>query len=171
MASNTIKTRIQLKNDTEVNWDKAINFVPLQGEIIIYSADESHPFSRIKIGNGLSTVSNLPFIGANFLQDNIQIGTTTELNHDLSYIPKKDQILIYLDKTTIDGAAIPGIKIGDGLAYCADLPFVGDDIVSQLLAHIADTVLHVSPEEREFWNNKLNCENQINNEVLTLNRL
>ena len=156
MANNTIKTRIQLKNDTEVNWDKAINFVPLQGEIIIYSADESHPFSRIKIGNGLSTVSNLPFIGANFLQDNIQIGTTAELNKDLSYIPKKDQILIYLDKTTIDGAAIPGIKIGDGLAYCADLPFVGDDIVSQLLAHIADTVLHVSPEEREFWNNKLN---------------
>ena len=28
MAENTIKSRIQLKNDTEANWDKATNFVP-----------------------------------------------------------------------------------------------------------------------------------------------
>ena len=36
MAENTIKTRIQLKNDTEENWNKAVNFVPKQGELIIY---------------------------------------------------------------------------------------------------------------------------------------
>ena len=59
-----IKTRIQLKNDTEANWNKAINFIPKQGEIIIYSADESHPFSRLKVGDGNTTVTTLPFIDA-----------------------------------------------------------------------------------------------------------
>lgn len=62
MAENTIKTRIQLKNDTEVNWNKAINFVPKQGEVIIYSADDTHPFSRLKVGDGETKVTNLPFI-------------------------------------------------------------------------------------------------------------
>ena len=62
-----IKTRIQLKNDTETNWNKDINFVPKQGEIIIYSADGSHPFSRLKVGDGNTTVTTLPFIDAGTL--------------------------------------------------------------------------------------------------------
>ena len=59
-----IKTRIQLKNDTETNWNKAVNFIPKQGEIIIYSADDSHPYSRLKVGDGSTTVTTLPFIDA-----------------------------------------------------------------------------------------------------------
>ena len=77
-ANNTIKTRIQLKSDTEANWNKAgpkensNGFVPLNGELIIYSADNAHPFSRLKVGDGVTNVVNLPFIdagtinGANF---------------------------------------------------------------------------------------------------------
>ena len=65
MATNTIKTRIQLKNDTEANWNKATNFVPREGEVIIYSADDTHPFSRLKVGDGNTTVFNLPFIDSN----------------------------------------------------------------------------------------------------------
>ena len=65
-----IKTRIQLKNDTESNWNKAVNFIPLKGEIIIYSADESHPFSRLKVGDGDTTVTALPFIDSGTLNGN-----------------------------------------------------------------------------------------------------
>ncbi len=61
----TVKTRIQLKYDTEANWNKAINFVPLKGEVIIYSADDSHPFCRLKIGDGINKVRDLPFILSN----------------------------------------------------------------------------------------------------------
>ena len=64
MAENTIKSRIQLKNDTEANWDKATNFVPKQGELIIYSTDSAHTFCRLKVGDGSTTVPNLPFIDA-----------------------------------------------------------------------------------------------------------
>ena len=48
MANSTVKTRIQLKNNTENNWNKS-RFILLAGEVIIYSPDDSHPFSRIKI--------------------------------------------------------------------------------------------------------------------------
>lgn len=64
MATNTIKTRIQLKNDTEENWNKAANFIPKVGEVIIYSADDAHPFSRLKVGNGSDAISSLVFIDA-----------------------------------------------------------------------------------------------------------
>ena len=68
--TNTIKTRVQLKSDTEANWNKAgpkdgsAGFVPLLGELIVYTSDDAHPFSRLKIGDGNTNVVNLPFIDA-----------------------------------------------------------------------------------------------------------
>lgn len=72
-ANNTIKTRIQLKSDTEANWNKAgpkegsNGFVPLAGELIVYTADATHPFSRLKVGDGQTNVVSLPFIDAGTL--------------------------------------------------------------------------------------------------------
>ena len=72
-ANNTIKTRIQLKSDTEANWNKAgpkdgsSGFVPLLGELIVYTADLTHPFSRLKVGDGVTNVVNLPFIDSGTL--------------------------------------------------------------------------------------------------------
>lgn len=66
MATENAKhnTRIQLKHDTETNWNKAVNFIPKAGEMIIYDADDSNPV-RIKIGDGITVVNNLPFYGSN----------------------------------------------------------------------------------------------------------
>lgn len=75
-TTRTIKTRIQLKNDTEAHWNLATNFVPLMGEVIIYSADDTHPFSRLKVGDGVTTVENLPFIHA---------GTASKVTHSLTF--------------------------------------------------------------------------------------
>lgn len=68
----SIFTRIQLKNDTEENWNKAVNFVPLDGEVIIYDTDENHEKPRIKIGDGVTVVNDLPFMTAesNYLVEN-----------------------------------------------------------------------------------------------------
>ena len=60
--ANTVKARIQLKCDTEENWNKAIHFIPLKGEIIIYSADDSHPFPRLKTGDGITSIIDLPLL-------------------------------------------------------------------------------------------------------------
>lgn len=55
--SKILQTRVQNKHDTAANWEKATNFIPLVGEIIIY--DDLH---QIKIGDGETTVNNLPFL-------------------------------------------------------------------------------------------------------------
>ena len=66
--SDNIKSRIQLKNDTEENWNKAVNFIPRKGELIIYNAESSNdnarPFPRLKVGDGITNVVNLPFFDA-----------------------------------------------------------------------------------------------------------
>lgn len=39
MSDKKSKTRIIHKHDTEENWNKAVNFIPQNGEIIIYDPD------------------------------------------------------------------------------------------------------------------------------------
>lgn len=56
MANKTFQGRIVQKHDTKTNWDKAINFIPLKGEIIIYD-----DLNKIKIGDGTTTVVKLPY--------------------------------------------------------------------------------------------------------------
>ena len=56
-----LKTRVINKHDTEANWSQATNFIPLDGEIIVYEADSTHDYPRFKVGNGTSNVSQLPF--------------------------------------------------------------------------------------------------------------
>ena len=59
--NKTINTRIQHKHDIESNWNRATEFIPMQGEIIIYDADESYSYERFKIGDGKTLIINLPF--------------------------------------------------------------------------------------------------------------
>ena len=64
MSEKIIKSRMQQKHDTETNWDKAVNFVPKPGEILIYDADETYNYQRMKIGNGQNNPHDLPFLKA-----------------------------------------------------------------------------------------------------------
>jgi hypothetical protein len=61
MATTEFKTRIIHKNDIEENWNNATTFIPMKGEIIVYNVDENYDYERIKVGDGLTTVVNLPF--------------------------------------------------------------------------------------------------------------
>lgn len=98
--------------------------------------------------------------------------TTENWNNDLLYIPEKGLIVVYSDKGTIirDGQTInvAGIKIGDGNSYLVDLPFIGDEWATIMEDHIRDTNIHVTLEEKTFWNNKLNIN--LIEENLILNR-
>lgn len=85
--TKNIKTRIQNKHDLEVNWLQASDFVPLQGELIVYDieVDSSgntltktvdgtvvallpegrtapYAYERFKIGDGIHSVGDLPFV-------------------------------------------------------------------------------------------------------------
>lgn len=60
ISHKTFQGRIVQKHDTEANWKKAINFIPLKGEIIIYD-----DLKKIKIGDGTTKVTDLVFINDN----------------------------------------------------------------------------------------------------------
>ena len=62
MNKKTFNARFTPKGDTEANWNKAVGFVPLDKEIIIYKADVDNPAVRIKIGDGRTVVQRLPFV-------------------------------------------------------------------------------------------------------------
>lgn len=61
MTNKTFQGRIVQKHDTEANWKKATNFVPLKGELIIYD-----DLNKIKIGDGTTKVNDLKFDTATF---------------------------------------------------------------------------------------------------------
>lgn len=48
-----------LKKDTSINWAKAINFIPKNNEIIMYT--DIFPIG-IKIGDGKTKIIDLPFV-------------------------------------------------------------------------------------------------------------
>lgn len=180
MGYNTINTRIAMKSDSEANWNLAANFVPMRGELIVYLPDTHHNYTRLKIGDGETSVGSLAFIDAATIGGhNVIMDTTANLRRRYSFIPKPGEIIVYLDHGTVqqDGVDIPVpcMKIGDGNAYLADLPFIGDDVAGQIMrdltGHINNTTVHITDEERTFWNNKLNCEVIAWREELKLTRL
>lgn len=63
MSEQIFNTRIIHKHDIEENWNKAVNFIPKQGELIVYDIDENYNYSRVKMGDGINFVIDLPFIG------------------------------------------------------------------------------------------------------------
>ena len=61
MAEKELNVRMQIKKDTEANWNLVgSTFIPLDGEICIYVMTAGGE-NRFKIGDGTTTVGSLPF--------------------------------------------------------------------------------------------------------------
>ena len=128
--SGTINTRIQLKRDTTENWNNARGFIPMAGEVIVYT----------------------------------------------DYETKTYEVEEYGEKVT-KTVQIPNIKVGTGNAYVQDLAFVDEKTRDILMAHIQDHDIHVTLQEKVFWNNKINVDDaaeqvsgELEDETLILNR-
>lgn len=61
MAQQRVCGRSIQKHDIEENWKKAVNFIPMAAEIIIYDRDENYNYERLKIGDGVTLVNELSF--------------------------------------------------------------------------------------------------------------
>lgn len=103
--------------------------------------------------------------------------TTAHWNAKRRFIPLQGEIIIYTDHKTIkdehdNDVYVPGVKIGDGNAYLVDLPFLVDEDVKEVIQMLRDHTenfdIHVTLEDKAFWNNKLNY--QIVGENLIMNR-
>ena len=128
--SATIGSRVQLKRDTTANWNNAVGFIPLPGEVIVYEDYETKTYTVQENGRTVTKTVN-----------------------------------------------IPNIKVGTGNAYVQDLAFVDEKTRSLLLDHIQDQNVHVSIEEKTFWNNKINVDDmyelvhgELEDETLVLTR-
>ena len=98
MPSNaTYEARLQLKADTEANWI-AHPIVPLANELIIYTADNTHPFSRLKVGDGSTNVNNLPFVYSGTL--NGQEVELVKLPNFASFPSPGSEDKLYVDLST-----------------------------------------------------------------------
>ena len=72
--------RIQHKYDIEENWKKAVNFTPLEGELIIYGKDSNYSYDRFKVGDGVTLVNALPFT------DEEIVRRLAEVEADIAYL-------------------------------------------------------------------------------------
>lgn len=82
MLTKTLKTRIVHKHATEAEWSSS-SLVPMQGELIIYGADNNHTCGRFKIGDGVHTVTELPFT-----TDAIEEAIELKMNASNKYVIK-----------------------------------------------------------------------------------
>ena len=128
--SATVNTRIQLKRDTTEHWNNARGFIPLAGEVIVYTDYETKTYTVEEYG-----------------------------------------------ETVTKTVEIPNIKVGTGNAYVQDLPFVDEKTRDILMEHINNHDIHVTFQEKLFWNNKINIDDsedivhdELSDEVLVLNR-
>ena len=100
MANKTIKTRIINKHDTSANWSKAVNFIPKKGEIIIYD-----DLRKIKVGDGTTLVSSLPFVEQNLSNYVTESELTSTISETVSTLSKsiglvEDEITSHTSNTS-----------------------------------------------------------------------
>lgn len=103
MANKNINTRIIHKHDTETNWNKATNFIPMKGEIIVYDIDDTYNYERFKIGDGSTNVISLPF-------SSIDPNLPTEVDNKVDKVDGKG--LSTNDYTTDEKTKLAGIEAG-----------------------------------------------------------
>lgn len=113
---------------------------------------------------------------------NIIVKTTAQWQTLYNQKLPQGTIMIYSDHGTVTETisgetvtkTVPGIKISDGSSFIVDLPFVGDDVAAairlELANHINDNIRHITAEERAFWNDKINCNDTVNQHILILTR-
>lgn len=149
---DTLNTGIQPVKNNNVNVDTQ--------DIIIRGG--IRPSTSVKDHSALSNLDYFKSGHTGFA--GIQFGTTAEWNAQLGYIPVQGMLVVYTDFSSYEDAEtgeihyIPGFKIGDGNAYLIDKPFLSDDIRMTLINHINNGTIHITAEERDTWNNKLNYE-------------
>lgn len=66
-----MRARVSQLHKTEAEWDKFAEFVPIHGEFIVFDPDKRHPYARLKIGDGVTMLSNLPFFIDSAIDDHV----------------------------------------------------------------------------------------------------
>lgn len=110
--------------------------------------------------NGVELAGNVSSADLNIVSEN----TVDGWDEIKLYVPKAGEICIFTDTGRM--------KVGDGLTPIVDLPYIleGDvtKVETALQEHVKNSNIHVTKEEKDFWNAKLNYE--ISGENLIFNQ-
>ena len=149
MSEKTINSRIIHKHDVEANWLKAVNFIPRQGEIIVYDIDDTYTYERFKIGDGKTLVSTLPFAGSDKVDKVSGKGLSTN-DQTTDEKNKLANIAAGANKTVVDSALstsstnpVQNKVVNAAITNLNAL--VGDTSVSEQIA--AANIIYVGPTE------------------------
>lgn len=137
------------------NYEKLENKPSINDVILVgnKTSDDLGIISKAELSNILAAME--------IYTPKIYVDTMENWNSDPTIRTEEKTIYVYTDyQITTDGKYVAGIKIGDGDAYLIDMPFI--DTIP--MAHISNTAIHVSEEDRAFWNNKVRCYLSLENE-------
>lgn len=97
------------------------------------------------------------------------ISTRIQSRHDTTakwtqvastFKPLAGEIIIYDDwKSYTEGETtvmVPGIKIGNGNDFLGSIPFINVIIEADLSAHVNNSDIHVTTDDKAKWNSKMN---------------
>lgn len=90
----------------------------------------------------------------------VRYNTVDGWNSQPQLLSEKGVIYIYLDRN-VNNTIVPGFKVGNG-AYLIDIQFVD----SLYILHMQDNIIHITQQEREKWNNKVDID--VNQQAETL---
>ena len=109
-------------------------------------------------------INNVELVGSLTAEDlglgQVLYDTTANWEAQGALIAEEGIVYVYSDAYYIEDEVgnrtpIAGIKIGDGNAYLSDMPFVTDAMTATIIQHVTDTNVHVTLQEKAFWNNKV----------------
>jgi len=142
---------------TTTYWNSQPSLIAKENTIYVYTdyrtTEDGRQIAGFKVGDGTTYLIDLPFTDApSKLKGVVQFGTTAEWDGQATLVAEANTLYVYTDHhTTSGGDPVPAYKVGDGNSYLIDLPF--SDVLWE--EHINNTVVHITAEERTFWNNKV----------------
>lgn len=137
--------------DGEHTWNE-LEYITSQG---ITVDDELSPVSVNPVQNKVITQTIQSIEDElGLIKSRVMYGTTAYWDGQPELIAKENAIYVYTDGFPREIHNIVRFKVGDGQSYLIDLPYT--DMV--YYDHISDPIIHITQEEREFWNNKVSCK-------------
>lgn len=145
--------------DGEHRW-RELSYIGSDAEIDV--DDELSPISVNPVQNKVITETILSIEDElELINSRVVYGTTEYWNSQPTLIAQQNAVYVYTDGFPREIHNIVRFKVGDGQSYLKDLPYT--DMV--YYDHISDPRIHITQEEREFWNNKVSCN--LSGETLT----
>ena len=123
-----------------------LGYIPLDSTI---DETSENPLSNSGVYSALSAVVE----ELRLEMPKIEFGTQSYWNSQTRLIGVENTIYVYTDCIQYDNYNLARVKIGDGSSYLIDMPFMDMPYYN----HINDGSIHVTPEEKAFWNNKVTC--------------